>query len=79
MGRDIIRASVRNRAELATAAAFLAGWVLITWAIALYTSPRIWLVSGGLLLISLGGWEFLLTILRKGLYTLTRPEKKEPE
>jgi hypothetical protein len=74
--RDRWKAIVAIRAELLTAAAFLAGWVLITWAIALYTSPRIWLVSGGLLLISLGGWEFLLTIMRKGLYSLTRPEEK---
>lgn len=65
----------RYRAEVATAAAFVLGWILVTWALALWISPRIWLVSGGLLLISLGGWEFLLTVMRKGLYALTRPEK----
>lgn len=64
-----------HRAELLTAAAFLVGWALVTWAVALYLGPIIWLISAGLLLISLGGWELLVLILRKGLYTLTRPEK----
>ena len=66
----------RARDELGTAIAFVAGWILITWAVALFTSPRAWLVSAGLLLISLGGWELLFLVMRKGLYTLTRPEEK---
>ena len=48
----------------------------LTWAVALFTSPRVWLISAGLLLISLGGWELLFLVMRKGLYTLTRPEEK---
>ena len=66
----------RYRAEVATAAAFLMGWACVTAGLALWISPRVWLVSLGLLLISLGGWELLYFVIRKGLYTLTRPEEK---
>jgi hypothetical protein len=77
MLQRLIRSAVRNRAELATAAAFLLGWAVVTWAIVLFTRPVVWLVSLGVLLISLGGWELLYLVVRKGLYTLTRPERKK--
>jgi len=79
MLQRIIRSAVRNRAELATAAAFLLGWALVTWAIVLFTTPVVWLISLGVLLISLGGWELLYLIVRKGLYTLTRPDQEKGE
>lgn len=60
------------RAELLTAGAFLAGWALLTWAIARLTAPEAWLVSAGLLLLSLGGWKLLWTVITEGLYTLTK-------
>jgi hypothetical protein len=57
--------------------AFVAGWALVTWAIVLFTSPVAWLVSLGVLLISLGSWELLHLVIRKGVYTLTRPEQEK--
>ena len=79
MLRVLIRSAVRNCAQLATAAAFLVGWGLLTWAVVLFTAPAVWLISLGLLLISLGGWELLYLVVRKGLYTLTRPEQEKRE
>lgn len=79
MGRSL-RARVRLlaaaawavRAELLTSAALLAGWALLTWGVALLTSPKVWPLSAGLLLLSLCGWRFLGAIAWAGLYTLTR-------
>jgi hypothetical protein len=76
MLRGLIRSAVRNRAQLATAAAFLLGWGVLTWAIVLPTAPAVWLVSLGLLLISLGGWELLYLVVRKGFHALTRPDQE---
>jgi hypothetical protein len=58
--------------ELLTTAALLGGWTLITAAIAALTSPLAWLFSGGLLLISLGGWKLLWALASNGLYTLIK-------
>ncbi len=62
----------RYRAELLTAAALLAGWLLITWWVAMLTSWRVWPFSLGLLLVSCGGWRLLYAVARDGLYALTR-------
>jgi hypothetical protein len=58
--------------EILTTAALLGGWALITAAIAALTSPLAWLFSGGLLLISLGGWKLLWALASNGLYTLIK-------
>lgn len=64
----------RYRAELLTAAALLAGWLLITWWAAMLTSWRAWPLSLGLLLVSCAGWRLLFFTARDGLYALTRSD-----
>lgn len=59
-------------AELLQSAALLAGWLLITKGVADLTTPKVWSVSIGLLLLSLCGWSWLRTFFTRGLYTLTR-------
>lgn len=70
--RALGRAVVATRAEWLTAAAFLAGWGLVTAFVAALTAPLAWLLSLGLLAFSLGGWRLAWTIATRGLYTLTR-------
>ena len=60
------------RAEILVSAAMLGGWALLTYGIALLTTPKVWPISGGLLLLSAGGWRLLWTIVSYGLYSLTR-------
>lgn len=67
-------AVVRVRAEVATALAFLAGWTLITYGVAVLTSPLAWVFSGGLLCLSLGGWRLLGVVVIDGMYALTRKD-----
>lgn len=55
-----------------TAGAFIGGWSLITQGVAALTSPLAWLFSGGVLLISLGGWKLFWALVTNGLYSLTR-------
>lgn len=63
-------------AELGAAAALLAGWASLTWAIAAIAPPRIvWRASVGLLLLALFGFKLLYVMARDGLYTLTREKK----
>jgi hypothetical protein len=64
-------------AEKLTATAFLAGWLLITDAIARlpHVSPAIaWRLSLGLLGIALGGVKLFALFAWKGLYELTRDD-----
>lgn len=68
------RAINARRAELLTSAAFVGGWLLITWGLAALLTPIIWRLSLGLLLISLGGIRLLSVFAWEGLYTLTRDE-----
>jgi hypothetical protein len=58
--------------EILTAGAFVGGWALLTAGVAALTSSLAWLFSGGLLLISLGGWKLLWKLATSGLYALTR-------
>lgn len=67
--------TLRARAELLTGAAFVGGWLLVTWGVAELTTRRIWPISLGVLLLSAGGWALLWEVIREGLYTLTRPPK----
>jgi hypothetical protein len=62
----------RYGAELLTAAALLAGWLLITWGVASLVGWRAWPFSLGTLCLSCAGWRLLVTIARDGLYALTR-------
>jgi hypothetical protein len=62
----------RSLAEVLTALAFVAGWLLVTAGIARLTSPIAWLFSIGILSISLGGWKLLAQFVWNGLYALTR-------
>lgn len=63
---------IRNNAgAIATAAAMIGGWLLVTAGIATRLPPRpVWFVSLGLLCCSLGGWQLIYTIARYGLYAL---------
>jgi hypothetical protein len=61
-----------TRAQLATGAAWLAGWALLTSAAADWS---VWRFSAGVLCMSLGGWRLLYVVLRDGLYLLTRDDR----
>jgi hypothetical protein len=63
-------------AELLTAAAFLAGWLLVTWGVASLTVWQVWPVSLGLLLISAGGWKVLAQLVAHGLHPVPGQPKK---
>lgn len=72
-------AAVRERAarlpwpELGAAMALLAGWSLLSWAIASLTRTwEVWPISAGIFLLSLFGWRYLYVMARDGLYALTR-------
>jgi hypothetical protein len=56
--------------------AILGGWGLLTWGLALLTTPKVYPISGGLLLLSCAGWRMLWAIASDGLYTLTRTPKR---
>ena len=68
----------RIRAELSLSIALLAGWFLLTWGIVLLTTPKVWPLSAGVLLLSLCGWRLLWTVCSQGLYSLTREEQRGP-
>lgn len=60
-------------AELLAAAALLAGWLLITLAIARLVRPDVvWPLSLGILCLAGPGRRILSTIAREGLYALTK-------
>lgn len=73
----------RFRAELMTGLALLAGWALFTagaatiaGALAPWLRVPVWLLSGGALALSLGGWKLLRTVAAEGLYALTREVRR---
>ena len=65
---DAIRAAWR---ELAQASALLLGWALFTAGLARLTVPEVWLLSGGLLLLSACGWRWLYVFFGRGMYALS--------
>src|SRR6185437_17108018 len=75
---DVRRASWRRRAEITLSIALVAGWGLVTDAIATIGRPRlVWPLSIGLFLLSASGWSMVFTIARHGLYALARDERTE--
>ena len=70
-------ALARLRWELLTAAAWLTGWLAITWGLATIPSRgSVWLLSLGLLAIGLGGVRLLWTIFVHGIYALSREDNR---
>lgn len=57
--------------ELLLVTAYTLGWALITWGVARLTVVEVWLISGGLFLLSLGGVGLLKEIAADGLYVLS--------
>lgn len=66
-------------AEILLTGAFVSGWLSLTLGLARLLVPEVWLISVGLLLISVGGWRMLRTVAVEGLYALTRPKKAAPD
>jgi hypothetical protein len=64
------------RAEILLTLAMLSGWSLLTYGIVQLTTPKVWPLSGGLLLLACCGWRMLWTIASYGLYGLTREQKR---
>lgn len=64
--------AVRLRAELLASAAFVIGWVFLTWGVAALTVWQVWPISAGLFFLGLGGWRLLATLVWRGLYALSR-------
>ncbi len=63
--------------EIGAAFSLLAGWALISWALAsFFRTWQVWPLSGGLLLITVFGWRYLYVMGRDGLYALTRDGKR---
>ncbi len=57
-------------AEIAVSIAWLGGWALVTWGIARLTSVEAWIFSGGVLLLSFTGWEWMYGVMKDGVYSL---------
>lgn len=66
-----------GKAEILLSVALLLGWFLLTYGIALLTSPVVWPLSIGVLLLSTAGWRMLWAILSYGFYGLTRADKRD--
>lgn len=62
--------------EIATYAAALAGWLLITAGIAALTTRVVWLLSSGLLLLALFGLRQLGVIVWFGVVAIAQSEEE---
>lgn len=67
-----VRVTWSGRAAALHAGAILGGWALLTAGVASLLVPEVWLISAGLLLLSLAGWGHLRVLFGKGVYALTR-------
>jgi hypothetical protein len=75
--RRLGRALLVARAELAQSFAVLAGWGLVTHAIAQVAQRGpVWSLSAGLFCLSLAGWGWLANVARYGLYKLNDLERR---
>lgn len=54
------------------ACAIVGGWALLTAGVASLLVPEVWLISGGLFLLSLVGWGHLRVLFAAGIYALSR-------
>lgn len=54
-------------ASITMVLSFVGGWALITWGLARLLVPEVWLLSGGLFLLVLGGLAPLRDIAKEGL------------
>lgn len=63
------------RAVLLHGAAIVGGWALVTAGLASLLVPEVWLLSGGLFLLSLAGWGHLRVLFTLGAYALHRRPK----
>ena len=59
-------------AEIAHGFAIVLGWALLTAGLARLLVPEVWLLSGGVFLLSVAGWGHLRVLATAGLYALTR-------
>ena len=64
-----------GRAEFLQAVVLLLGWMLVTRAIAQLTSPTVWDISIGVLLLSICGWKFLGLLFWRGIYSITQDKR----
>lgn len=73
--RRLLEATRKRLPESLLAVSYVTGWFLLTWGLARLLVFEVWLLSGGLFLLSLGGLGLLKDIAVEGLYVLTRPTK----
>jgi hypothetical protein len=66
----------KRLAAAAHALGILAGWALLTAGLAALIVPEVWLLSSGLLLLSLAGWGHLRVLFGAGLYALWRKSER---
>lgn len=71
---------MKHRAEILAACSWLAGYGLVTWAVVAASGADwaafIWRLALGMLLLALPGIRLLWVVLRDGLYTLTRDDRR---
>lgn len=68
-----MRRALHWLAEASLALPHLLGWALLTLAVAQLVPPRVvWPASGGLLLLTCGGWGIIWDVARAGLYALSQ-------
>ncbi len=64
------------RAPLLHGLAIVGGWALVTAGVASLLVAEVWLISGGLFLLSLAGWGHLFRVFSLGLYKLRRIDQQ---
>lgn len=60
----------RRWQEILLVTTYATGWTLLTWGLARLLVVEVWLISGGLFFLSLGGLGFLKDVATDGLYFL---------
>lgn len=66
-----------GKGEILLSLSILGGWALLTHGIAILTTPKVWPLSIGVLLLTTAGWRMLWAILSYGFYGLTRADKHD--